>query len=307
MKNHYDAYIDEGEIPDKGILCIATYLGASDKWAILEPSWQAILERYSISHVHMKDILKYDHKQYKHLSMSERREMLYELGDLISETAKVGYLTSLLTKEFDHFADSKFKSRHGSAYSFAIAISISHILRVLSKEDPGAVVNIFIEKGHRNEVEVVQVLHDTKERLKSQLVEFPSDTLVLGDAAFSSVHAQIGEIAVGTKTGKDSRIPLQAADILAYGFIRRMKPDISDTDIALQALTRIEERIKHWHHFIRGEELATLLSVAVQQGEADAQHRHEAHKLKKFIREMGGTVREQGDFISFEFPDIEED
>lgn len=132
-------------------LIVSAQIGRSDRLRRFSRKWQSVLEKADIPYFHSKDFNNYSSGIFKSLDRSERLRLLRKLCILIHDFVDVGFSAKIDTSHYKAITTPEFRSRWGSAYSYAaqcVALNAYAHLRDKQLElDP---VNVLFEWGHRN-------------------------------------------------------------------------------------------------------------------------------------------------------------
>jgi len=191
-----DLGYDEGGAGE--ILLVSLQFGDTSELRTLKEKWNIRLG--NVAYFHSKEFKNISDGVFSGLDRGKRLSLLNDLSDLIHKHIDLGVTVRIDIKLYDSITTQAFRSNWGTAYSYAAQMGLLLARNVLkewgAKEEH---VNILIEEGHRNVVQVVeQFLHLKKEN------EF----------------WQVNEVGFASK--KNNAI-LQAADMLAYGEWANMK------------------------------------------------------------------------------------
>jgi hypothetical protein len=187
-----DIGIDEGGA--KNTLLTSAQFGSTASMRRVNRLWKKALNESGVTFFHSKDFGNFDHGVFAGLSSSARRRLLKYLARLIQKYACAGITASLDIDLYQSETTPEFRSKWGTAYSFAIQMTLLAVylhLKSIRREQEG--VNILIARGHRNEGQVMVQLQEIKEG-----------------------NPYLNVKTCGTASMRDFGI-LQAADMMAYG------------------------------------------------------------------------------------------
>lgn len=307
----FEAYIDDGGVPDKNLLCLASYIAKAERWREFEADWLKLLSDFNVSHIHLKDVLNLRTKLYEHLDSEQRSEMMGRAADAIRTHIDVGFVIAMYEDHYRRITDPEFRSKWGSAFATAASALLNLLVEEVGNLDSNNsemphILNLYIEDGHRNTREALVVFQDVKERLNRLYpkLEPPDDTLMIPDPTFvaPSHPVRIGEIGVGSKKGDSARTPLQAADILVYSTVRGVTRGNRD-DLAGKTLDRVEEKTTHKCMRLAESEIQFLVDAAREQASLEEKYRRESFELGHVLHKMGLRIENKGDAILIEIPE----
>lgn len=301
----FEAYLDDGGIPDVKLLCMACYLARAERWERLVNRWDRLFQKHKIDHIHSVDLTNPHAKHYSHLDMDTRRAIMMEAADDIADCVDYGIVTSLSTHEYSLLTDNEFRTYGGSAYSFSMCRILEIILHKLrGLDEPDTVLNVWIEGGNRYESEALEFLSELKRLCNSMPFDgdVPANVLV-NKQPFADISVKIGDYGVGSKSGPAARIPLQAADLLAYGQVRAMNPDLRDDDIAHNAVERIGERVSQISYWLHGDHLVALIDGVKETHRVTEDYRKSLHSEMRLIRRIGFDVTQEDGWFKMQVPE----
>lgn len=305
----FTAYLDDSGIPDEGLLSVSGYVSKAINWKRFVDQWAMMCREFEVPYIHLVDAVNPSHPTYRHLNQYRRRKMLMRAAAIISKHVLLGCTTYISTKEYDELVDAKFKTRHGSAYGAAVGATVTHLnlaLRKMKGHKQGDILNVFLEDGHKNTNDALEVLHDTKKRMNPiDTDSIPNDVFFYTPDPYAGLlPLYIGDIGTGSKIGPAARPPLQAADVLAYSHLRSMRYRKDKPDLAVDVLLKIEERVEHLPPIHLTEDLLkAMVEHAEKDFESGEEFRKESHTFAHNMNKLAKLMGEEPFKFHFERPD----
>ena len=180
--------------PRGNLLVVSTYIGATSHAKKLADKWKTVLRDFDVPYFHCKELWNKKSETFKGLSNTRRKKLLAALIELIKQYMSWGYSAFIDPDYYVSKTSPRFRSQWGSAYTFAIRLTILFFILQLEREKrTGETVNFLIEDGHVNANQAIDMMREFK--------------------AFPDLPIVIGNYGLG---GKRNNPILQAADILAY-------------------------------------------------------------------------------------------
>jgi hypothetical protein len=106
------AFLDEsGTHSGSRVITIAGYVISPENLAILELEWRAVLAKYGMGELHMKEFVP-PHGRYSHWSVGEKRSLIESLVELIHEFTSVGVGAAI---EMTHFVAKTHAFAHSKS------------------------------------------------------------------------------------------------------------------------------------------------------------------------------------------------
>jgi hypothetical protein len=164
--------------------------------------WKNRLADDELAFFHSKDFGNFSSGIFRQLSRRERTDLLNNLGKLVRRHLYVGVTAKVTKSIFEQKTTPIFRSKWGSAYTFAIQTLVVSAYLFASKLAMRPEFNILIEDGHANAGQALASLNDARK----------------AGLAFA-IPSRILSVARGSKA--DHPI-LQASDMLAYSEWQRM-------------------------------------------------------------------------------------
>jgi len=212
-----ECYFDES-IGSRGDLIIAGYASSIDRWASFATEWKECLEEYKVPYFHMTKLKSQQSRIFRHLSWEQRQKFFTKLLWLIYRHAMFGVSCRISPKDYENVTTPQFRTQFGSAYTFALQICtliIDRFLNAVPGDDHK--FSVFLEAGHRNADEAIKYLREEQLRhtplTDEELQEIAGDPNVEIIRNHKPSRVRIDSVGLGTK---QSKAPLQAADILAH-------------------------------------------------------------------------------------------
>jgi len=193
-------YFDESGVHETSpVIVMAGYLSTVEEWAEFSNRWVAVLHRYDLDCFHMADF-NGGYQEFDGRHETERRELLNELTLLIRKYTQVGIVTSF------NMADYESVMQENSAYKIVKPYMLCAMMCINS-------VNIWAEMN--DYTESIPFVFDRGARYSGQFKE-------AYDFYLKRHSAEAREYRFGSFVLEDKRrfIPIQAADVLAYGSYR---------------------------------------------------------------------------------------
>ncbi len=217
----FDLGYDEGGADDT--LLVSVQIALTEQARKFKRHWKAALG--SVPYFHSKDLWNFSSGVFADagLDRPQRDRLLRELRKIIHRHLALGVTAKISKKLYDSLTTSDFRSRWGTAYSFAINMLILCAYLEQNKgrtEDsypwPPVDVNVLIEDGHRHSNQALEIMQDSK--------NIPKEKRLLN------------VLSAGLGSKPDHPI-LQAADMLAYAEWREICQRPSDLHLVLYSPT----------------------------------------------------------------------
>jgi hypothetical protein len=291
-------YLDESYGDGKPNFLVGGFVSGIDRWAQFANRWKVELQdEFEIPYLHMKELMDKRSRIYRHLS-EPRKVQLFEIAlTIIRDHADFGIVCRINPEEHVTITTPDERIFHGSAYTVAVYGCIQGIKVHLGEKVAGTTLNIFLEDGHRN---ANQALGNLLETWRAQQGIDPSslssDAMWINQESFElqkRTELQYGTIALGTKT---QMMPLQAADLLAYGVLNISGvPDPQEPDLRkvvfTEALNVIGSRAPIFVYDLSPEKIREGLDTHRKKLEMETEIRHQ---IARTVGTVGGKVLRQG-------------
>jgi hypothetical protein len=199
-----DLGYDEGGSGDT--LLVSAQVGITEQAKKLKKEWKRRLwDANDMPYFHSVDFDNYTGGAFTKSSLDrdERSELLGDLCGLIHDRLLFSITARVSIKEFNSLSDQVTRSRHGTAYGFAINMCMLTAYILVKKLNLQPHFNILVEAGHRNSNQVAQIL-DGLHRFLPEIAAKRADVI-----------PDIRVLSAGLGSKKDHPI-LQAADMVAY-------------------------------------------------------------------------------------------
>jgi len=198
-----DLGFDEGGSGDD--LLVSVQLGIIKQAKKLKKSWSKRLPE-GLPFFHSKDFGNYEGGIFTkaNLKRSERSKLLGDLCGFIHDRLIAGITVRISISKYDRLTTQTFRSRHGTAYGFAVNMALMGAYAVCQELGIKPEFNILIEDGHRNSTQVSNILAGLRD-LPDRLRELFKDKIMYD---LRILTAGLG--------GKADHPILQCADMLAY-------------------------------------------------------------------------------------------
>jgi uncharacterized protein DUF3800 len=197
------AYFDESERPD-GLFCVAGYAFASEQARKFNKEWDALFGAYG--GLHMKEFA-HGRKHFAETTPEQRDFMMREAVKIINSRMTVGVAVSCRLHEMREYSPAFIKG-FGSAYSVCCHWVMNSVCMALDKAGIKEPIAYVFEAGHPHEKEARHFV-----RKMNELPEIK---------AFYRHHSD-------SFLPKNDAVPLQAADLLAYEWLK-FKDETLDKD-----------------------------------------------------------------------------
>jgi hypothetical protein len=195
-----EAYFDEsGTDAASPVMCIAGYLFKAEQARHLEREWAEVLSEFGVDHFHAVDCA-HGVRQFKRLSPAQRNELLTRLIGIIKRRMEIGIAVSVSETDFGKCVPPRWI--RGGPYVICAAQVLSGVVGWADKRNFSGKISYYFEKGHRHR----GLTNNTINQLLTSATGY--------DGLRYETH-DFGE--------KRSMMPLQAADILAYEWIKELK------------------------------------------------------------------------------------
>jgi hypothetical protein len=204
---------DEGGADD--ILLVSVQMTVTEQARKLKRQWRSALG--NVQCFHSKDLCNFTSGVFTAagLNRKQREQLLKDLRKIIHRHLALGVTAKISKKLYGSLTTNEFRSRWGTAYSFAINMLMlcAYLEFTVARDEskypwPPIDVNVLIEDGHRHAKQALGIVQDGKNLPKE--------------------HRFVNVLTAGLGSKIDNPI-LQAADMLAYAEWR----DISQRDSLL--------------------------------------------------------------------------
>lgn len=235
-------FFDEsGTHDDEKNLCIAGYVFEGEADDVFDAEWREMLARYGLTYHHMREFGSQGQGVYQHLSWEDRERSRQEAIAVIRRHASCGFVFSIQKASLDAITKD---SPWTNGYAFLANQAFYGVEQWFRGREAG-LVNYVYEAGAEGWDEALKVFNDAK--TDPELEQW----LRLGTF---------------TRAGKADATQLQAADLLAWSWLRERR--------------RVDKGEKLGRH----EEFRRLLNVPIDPHHWDA----EAGEVIQWIKQAGG-------------------
>jgi hypothetical protein len=188
-----DIGIDESKSPPSPLLVLSAIVGNTGSMRKLDKEWKRDLSASGVDYFHAKDHWNFQAAPYHDIGRIERQKLLERLVSHTQHRFRFGVSAMVDEAEYRANASQRFQSQQGSPYAFAFQILMVLVSIELSRQRRfNQPINILIEDGHNNAMQVIELIEAKKKR---------------GGGLTVATHGLGGK--------KDNPI-LQSADLLAY-------------------------------------------------------------------------------------------
>ncbi len=192
-----DSYFDESGRNDKHLTVVSAYFGSRGDMSALSKRWKKDIDGAAIEYFHSRDFYRRDSGVFRNLSRTRRKHLLDGLLEHVKRWVAFGISAYIDESVYQQITTPRFRSQWGSAYSICVHTVLGELGILLDERNRSQeLVNVVLEKGHRNVCQVI-------EQLKRPGVGSPR-ILSVGYAA------------------KKDQPALQAADLLAYSICEHL-------------------------------------------------------------------------------------
>lgn len=218
-----ELYVDESYGDLSPNIVIAGFVAHIDRWAQFASAWKTeILEKFGIPFLHVTELWNPLASLYKHLS-AEHRDAVFEGGiALIESHVDMGVACVINRNDFAELVTQSDRGKFGTDYTFGVRYCLTVVARNLQSA-AGKTMSVFLEDGHRNTGQAIEFLLQERSRQQiafDMIVKYKDRVIVWRDPAHDSLGIELGVVDTGTKRDK---LPLQAADILAFSLLHEDK------------------------------------------------------------------------------------
>lgn len=217
-----DLGYDEGGANDT--LLVSVQIATTEQAKKLKRHWKAALG--NVEYFHSKDLWNFTSGVFSlaGLERKQREELLKRLRKIIHRHLALGVTAKISKKLYDSLTTNEFRSRWGTAYSFAInMLMLCAYLEFTTDRDeskypwPPVDANVLIEDGHRHSRQALEIVQAGKELPKE--------------------HRFVNVLTAGLGS-KQAHPILQAADMLAYAEWQEISERHSDLHLFCTALVQ---------------------------------------------------------------------
>lgn len=194
-------YDESGD--SKDTLLVSAQIGIAEQAKKLRRAWLKRLPR-DLPYFHACDFGNYTGGIFTKagLPRKERDPLLRDLCELIHRRLVAGVTVRISVSEYERLTTQDFRSRHGTAYAFAVDLCLLGAYAIAKEHGLRADFNILIEDGHRNANQAAQIMAGLK-NIPDRVRE--SEKLI----------PDLRILTAGLGSKRDHPI-LQSADMLAY-------------------------------------------------------------------------------------------
>lgn len=279
-----DVYLDESFGPDKDRLVAAGFVSSIDRWAVFSSVWRReVLDKYKIPYLHMSEFRHPDNRHYRHLSQSNRAELLSLAIKIISDHVDFSVISDIRPSIYKRLTTPEFRSQHGTAYAAVVTGCIyaaEQHLRKRASVKPE--LNIYIEDGHANADEVFLAIRKYKRYLEIDDLSGIGRSIEYIGKPDDPYATSLGNIALGSK---DKMLPLQAADLLAYSWLNSSRYKYS------KIFFDLNKAMPSAGWFWEEDGVTAFIERQTKFDKQMKQQRQSFNKLHYFLRQFGGFVR----------------
>jgi hypothetical protein len=199
-----DLGCDEGGSGDN--LLVSVQLGVTLEARKMKNAWRSRLPK-SLPYFHSVDFGDQTTGIFSKagLDKSARQDLLDDLCGFIHTRLIAGLTVHISINQYNSLTTQPFRSRHGSAYSFAIDVCLLFGYHVATSRGMTPEFNILIENGHRNASHAIQTLQKIKGFSDHPKWEYYREDML----------TDLRILSAGLGCKKDHPI-LQSADMLVY-------------------------------------------------------------------------------------------
>jgi hypothetical protein len=277
------SYFDESYTSRENDVVVAGYVSTIERWAVFAEQWKQRLEAYQVPYFHMMDFRNGRSRLLRHLSSTQRAQLLAELFDLIHQHVQFGVSCRIKPSEYNAMATASFRSSYGSAYSVAVAMCeymIEHSLREANSERH--TLEIVLDRGHKHTEEALKNLRyfATKRQPPDPLEHYPDAELI---GRLESPQITLSKI------GDDDKVnsrPLQAADILAHTALRAPFDKVSESLLDL-----LTAGLPHAVYELTGDVLRGIVDLVQLDEQNRANIRHQIHQISRLAGWGGWKIK----------------
>jgi len=184
------AYFDESGHPaDSRVVNVATVVAPREAWCAFEDQWQAVLDRYQVRGLHMKDYA-HSRRDFSGWDTDRKKTFILELLPILKEHAWFGFGCSLPMDDWKAVMANKFPHWNPLMVLFRCCLDAIQLTPLLSQEER---IACHFEWNHEIVGEATEVFQEWRDEFE-QNGRFRS----FGFTKKGDIHA------------------LEAADLLAY-------------------------------------------------------------------------------------------
>ena len=297
-----DLYMDESGTHDNKHLVVGGYVSRVEKWVSFSQEWKKVLEAYSLPYFHMKDFRNPKSRMYRHLSVRDRESLFDSLADIVCRNVLFGAFFFTCPYWYDRLTTPVFRSRHGSSYAHAVQGCIALVIASLRKMNAGSeVLGIFMEEGHRNAQEVVEVIRELKKETDPTELPEEMDGSVYGDPLSIDPRPYSKEddhlLQEGLKIGayglgsKKIMLPLQAADVFSYCMHDAVNRP--ETYSSRRIMSKLSRGIPHYGLVEDKKRILELVEFTQKNEQIRAEQNRRKYILKRELQQSGFIVEKR--------------
>jgi hypothetical protein len=287
------AYIDESGTHSDELLIVSGCVASVDRWTSLEREWRSILDYYHLPHLHFKEFFNSPpSRPFRALTDADKRDIILRASSIIRDSLLFVFTCTISPIQHRHLTSDKFRSRYGSAYGLCVQVFLLEANNLLTQPvNEYQILNVFIEQGHKNANDAIRLIRLIKQDTDPIPEELRGD-LILGpeDPLRSKSTIKIGKIGLGSKSGIDAMLPLQAADFFAYAMHRLIRHKGDSRAEAF--LSSVETRVPHYGCDINENVIRELIQAAAEQEARNIVLKTDTYALKQHLRSFKLRVRE---------------
>ena len=224
-----EMYLDESYGKPRPDIVIGGFVSRIDRWTRFAQLWRRdITERYNVRFVHMKDLWNPKAAAYRHLGREQPDEIFLAARTLIRDHVEVGIACVINQDDFNAVSTPSQRGVFGTAYTVGVRYCVT-VIADYFRSLPDASVSVFLEDGHRNTNQVMDLLKQARqgqEQAYDSILRDKERFIVWRDPERDSLGIKLGVIDTGTKSDK---APLQAADLLAFSVLNEQDARFRDT------------------------------------------------------------------------------
>jgi hypothetical protein len=201
---------DSGTHTQASTAVAACYASTAEQWKEFERNWKDAEQDEHFGVFHMADFAACQ-KQFKGWSDAKRERVLDRLCRIIRVRARVGVSYGVNKRDYDEVIQGKFRNYSGQFhYTYAVRSALAFIRAWRHAYESQSTMQYVFDQMSHGKGELISVMDWAIEQSKKEAKT--SGIMVVGGYSFES---------------KETVVPLQAADILAWTTFQHMQAKVS--------------------------------------------------------------------------------
>jgi hypothetical protein len=290
----FGAYMDESGAHARNLLIESGCVASVERWTSFENGWRGILADFHLPYLHFKEFFNSPPSlPFRKLTDTDKSKIVSRAAVIIRDSLLFVFTCTISPDLYKSLTTGAFRSKHGSAYGIAVQVFLGQVSNLLAQPVTDyQILNVFLEHGHKNAADALRLIRLIKldtdpvpEEIQSTSIKGPEDPM-RGKSII-----KIGKFGLGSKSGLDAMLPLQAADFFAYATHRLIR---YQGDPGAETFLRgVETKVPHYGCNIDESTIRELVDAIAEKEAENAILKKETYALKKYLRSFKLRVFER--------------